>query len=120
MAEAKTGGDGVMGASFKFSLSDNSSAVLHAMKSQVRQGLEQCGVIAQGHATYLCPVDTGRLRASIDYVTDDTSMTVGAATEYAEKVELGGVRQRAQPYIKPAIADHVSEYERAIKEALEN
>lgn len=109
-----------MGVNFRIDVKDDSGTVLRAMKSQVRQGLEQCGLIAQGHATYLCPVDTGRLRASIDYVTDDTSMTVGAATEYAAKVELGGVKQRAQPYIKPAIADHVSEYERAIKEALES
>lgn len=109
-----------MSVNFKVSVKDDSDAVLRAMKSQVRQGLETCGLIAQGHATYMCPVDTGRLRASIDYVTDDTSMTVGSGVEYAAYVELGTYKQRAQPYIKPAIADHIPEYERALKEALES
>lgn len=109
-----------MGVNFKLDVKNDSDMFLRAMKSQVRQGLETCGLIAQGHATYMCPVDTGRLRASIDYVTDDMSMTLGSGVEYAADVELGTYKQRAQPYIKPAIADHVPEYERTLKEALES
>ena len=51
--------------------------------------LTEWGMVAQGFATVNCPVDTGRLRASIVYETDvDTATTViGTNVEYAPIVE---------------------------------
>lgn len=56
-------------------------------------------------AKQLCPVDTGRLRASIqisDFNPDVPSAVVGTNVEYAEYVEYGTSRQSAQPYMRPA------------------
>lgn len=58
-------------------------------------------------AKRLCPVDTGRLRASISHEiqTDSHGLigVVGSNVEYASFVEFGTSRSRAQPYLRPAL-----------------
>lgn len=59
-------------------------------------------------AKRLCPVDTGRLRSSItrgEIARDgnDLVATIGTNVEYARHVEFGTSRQRAQPYLRPAL-----------------
>lgn len=51
-----------------------------------------------------CPVDTGRLRASITAYVDRDKMAalVGSNVEYAIFVELGTNQQQAHPYLYPA------------------
>ena len=73
--------------------------------------LEVIGGRAESYAKQLCPVDTGRLRNSITHaqLTEDTEV-IGTNVEYAPYVELGTSRQRAQPYLRPAAENHVSEY----------
>ena len=56
-------------------------------------------------AKLFCPVDTGRLRSSIQIVEFNPqapSAVVGTDVEYAEYVEFGTSRQSAQPYMRPA------------------
>lgn len=49
------------------------------------------------------PVDTGRLRNSIEVVpVDDKTVSVVATAPYAAHVELGTSDTRAQPFLKPA------------------
>ena len=67
-------------------------------------------IAAQTIASVNCPVKTGRLRASIDYVVvtegegqGRTVGYVGSNVEYARFVELGTSRQAAQPYLRPAL-----------------
>lgn len=58
-------------------------------------------------AQHLCPVDTGRLRASITWEMGADSLgllaMVGSDVEYAPFVELGTSRMRAQPFLRPAL-----------------
>ena len=57
-------------------------------------------------------VRTGNLRSSITHVSDDRSATVGTNVEYAPYVEFGTSRGMApRPYIRPAIENHMTEYE---------
>lgn len=73
------------------------------------------------HAKHIVPVDTGDLRASINYEIRDYTSIIFAGMEYAEKVEKG-LGQRPQPYLKPAITrerdDIVYHIEKEIKENL--
>ena len=85
--------------------------------------LEKCGLVAEGYAKRLCPVDTGRLRNSITHTTRSEPgpvAYVGTNVEYAPYVELGTKRTKAQPYLKPAIANHVDEYKQIIQDELKN
>lgn len=123
---------------------DNTDAVIRASKDQIRRALEECGLTAERHAKEKCPVDTGNLRNSITHQMDgDNKVLIGSAVKYAPYVELGtgkyteGGRktawiyeddkgnwhrtsgQKAQPYLKPALANHVDEYKQIIKANLE-
>lgn len=125
---------------------DNSKEVLEAMQKAAVRALEKCGLTAEGYAKKLCPVDTGNLRNSITHTVDEEEPAayIGSNVEYASYVCLGtgkyypGGRptpwtyqdakgewhwtagSRAQPYIKPAVADHAGTYSNIIKSELED
>lgn len=127
-------------------LTDNSKMVLEEFQTACIRALERCGSQAEGYAKDLVPVDTGRLRNSISHKVDDgePAVYIGSNTSYAPYVELatgiyaeGGrptpwVYQdengnwhwtrgnKAQPFLKPAVADHAKEYQSIIKTELEN
>ncbi len=89
---------------------DNFDLVKSMNETALKQGLEMCAGTAENYAKKLCPVDTGRLRQSIGHSTGDREAVVGTDVEYAEFVELGTRYQHAQPYLKPALAEHAAEY----------
>ena len=80
--------------------------------------LEKIGLVAERYAKQLCPVDTGRLRNSITHGTDANSVYIGTNVEYAPYVELGTRRQHAQPYLRPAITNHMEEYKKILNDML--
>lgn len=73
---------------------------------KVKNAGERSAILLMDTAKSIVPVDTGRLRDSIDYqVTEDAQQItwiISPHTEYAEFVELGTYRQAAQPYMRPA------------------
>lgn len=129
-----------------FSVKDHSREMIEQMNELVEKALEQCGMTAEGYAKRLCPVDQGRLRNSIAHTVesdgDKYTAVIGSPVEYAPYVELGtgqyypGGRptpwvyqdekgnwhktkgNEPQPYMKPAIADHVSQYKGIIERTL--
>lgn len=128
-------------------ITDNSGKVKEEFQAAVLRALEKCGLTAEGYAKKLAPVDTGNLRNSITHVVDEAEPAayVGSAVEYAVYQELGtgiyypeGGRQepwvyqdakgnyhmtrgtKAQPFLKPAVADHVQQYKSIIESELKN
>ena len=125
---------------------NNSDEVLAAIREAASRALEKCGLVAEGYAKRLCPVDTGNLRNSITHKVDAHAGAayIGTNVEYAPYVELGtgvytsGGRptpwvyqdakgnwhmtngQRAQPFIKPAVADHAQTYRNIIEDEMKN
>lgn len=130
----------------KVDFTDNSKEVLDAMHEAAARALEKCGLVAEGYAKKLCPVDTGNLRNSITHTVDEQepAAIIGTNNEYAAYVELGtgkyaeGGRptpwvyqdakgnwhmthgQRAQPFLKPAVADHAAQYRDILESELKN
>lgn len=129
----------------KITLEDHSAEVLEALESACQRALEKCGLVAEGYAKKLCPVDTGNLRNSITHTVADSgerAAYVGTNSEYGVYVECGtgvyypGGRQtpcvyqdakgdwhlthgqRAKPYTKSAVADHVDQYKKIIESEL--
>jgi HK97 gp10 family phage protein len=97
---------------------DNTEKVLEAFVKQVNQGLNAIGLQAEKYAKQLCPVDTGRLRNSITHVVDGNDVYVGTNVEYGKYVELGTVKQKAQPYLKPAATEHGEDYKKILEHYL--
>lgn len=132
----------------KVEVIDNSQIVLDKFTAAIMRAMEMCGLSGENFAKALCPVDTGNLRNSITHtvkVGDGTGEAIiGTNSQYAPYVEFGtgiyypgGRRgpwvyqdakgnwhmtngQRAQPYLKPAVADHVDTYRGIIESELKN
>lgn len=125
---------------------DNSGAILSAFHSAVEKALEECGLVAEGYAKKLAPVDTGNLRNSISHKVDpeEPAVYIGSNSLYAAYQEFGtgiyteGGRDtpwvyqdakgnwhwtrgnKAQPFLKPAVADHARQYSKIIEQELKN
>lgn len=127
---------------------DNSQKILDEFHDAALRALERCGSQAEGYAKDLAPVDTGNLRNSISHKVDpdEPAAYVGTDTEYAPYVEFGtgiyaeggGGRptpwvyqddegnwhwtagNKAQPFLKPAVADHAQTYRNIIEDELKN
>lgn len=125
---------------------DNSKMVLEEFQVACLRALERCGMEAEGYAKDLAPVDTGNLRNSISHKVDpeEPAVYIGTNVEYAAFVELAtgiyaeGGRQdpwvyqddegnwhwtrgnKAQPFLKPAVANHKETYRRIIEDELKS
>lgn len=129
----------------KITLEDHSDEVYKELEAACQRALEKCGLVGEGYAKKLCPVDTGNLRNSITHTVADNgerAAYVGTNSEYGVYVECGtgiyypGGRQtplvyqdakgdwhlthgqRAKPFIKPAVAEHGEQYKRIIEAEL--
>ena len=102
------------------SFEDHSAEVIDAKNAAIARALEAMGLQAEGYAKMLAPVDTGRLRNSLthDVRPDEEAVYIGTNVEYAPFVEYGTRRSKAQPYLEPAIQNHLGEYERIAKSYL--
>lgn len=95
---------------------DNSDEFRDGLDAALTRALEKVGLVAEGYAKRLCPVDTGRLRNSITHAMEGSeAVVIGTNVEYGPYVELGTSRQKAQPFLRPAAQDHVGEYRRIIE-----
>lgn len=99
---------------------DNTEAFKSALSEQIEQALMAIGLTAESYAKRDCPVDTGRLRNSITHQVraGEQAVYIGTNVEYAPFVELGTSRMRARPFLKPAAADHRSQYKAIVEAAL--
>lgn len=81
--------------------------VLGRMSDEVRRAVVQTGVDVQNRARELCPVDTGRLRASIVHRTEgggrSVGVVIGTNVSYAADVEYGTAPHVILPTNKKAL-----------------
>ena len=126
---------------YKIVLTDNSPEVRAAVANAISRAFDAIGETAAGYAedniTKNGSVDTGNLRGSLTYTHDENTVTIGTNVEYAAPVELGHRQEPGRyvpaigkrlvrdyvppkPYLKPAVTDHISEYQGLLKESLEN
>lgn len=121
-----------------FEFTSNVDQVKRMTEAAKVAALEKMGGTAETYAKKYCPVDTGRLRASITHQKqDEDTMLVGTNVEYAPYVELGHDQEagryvpalgkrlvashvEGKPYIRPAIENHVSEYRKIVEDEMKN
>lgn len=84
--------------------------ILGDLGDQVEAALEEMGLVGEGFAKLKCPVDTGNLRNSIGHDHDQDTAYIGTNVEYGPYVEMGTSRTRAQPFLQPAVENHVDVY----------
>ena len=103
-----------------YTYKDNTNEVLAALKKAKKRGLEAIGLTAEGYAKKDTPVDTGRLRNSISYATDDEAAYIGTNVEYAPYVELGARGRQGVHMLQRAATEHADEYKQIMEDALKN
>lgn len=52
--------------------------------------------------------------------SNKSAVYIGTNVEYAAYVELGTIKQKAKPYLKPAVADHAQTYRKIIEGEMKN
>ena len=87
--------------------------------------LNEWGIVAQDFATINCPVDTGRLRASITYETDVSEGTtiVGTNVEYAPIVEANDNaihKTGSAHFMRDSVANNTSTYQSIAEKGLKS
>lgn len=101
---------------------DRVKEAIAAKDEAVRVALVKIGLLAERYAkealTEQKAVDTGRLRNSVSNQHDENTVYVGTNVEYAPYIEFGARSMPPRPYLKPAIADHVDEYEKILENSL--
>lgn len=80
--------------------------------AKVLKALEEIGLMGEGYAKLLCPVDTGNLRNSLTHqvIVDEKRVYIGTNVEYGKYVELGTAKMAKRPYLEPAVKGHMEEY----------
>lgn len=127
---------------------NNSVQVGEAFRAACLRALERCGLVGEGYAKDLAPVDTGRGRNSISHKVDESEPAayIGTNLDYMIYQELGtgiyaeggGGRPTpwvyqddngnwhwtagnpAQPFLAPAVKDHQQTYRNIIEDELQN
>ena len=84
-----------------------------------RQALEICGQTWENHARDYAPVDTGRLKNSIEHhLQGNDTVVIQTNVEYAVYQEMGTSKQSGTPFLKPSGENHLSEYKNIIEQTL--
>ena len=129
---------------------DNTEEIIKMSREAARKALTEIGLLSERYAKQGCVVDTGLLRNSITFALDgeaaytgeykadrggktgaysgaapkegagSNAVYVGSNVEYAPYVELGTSKQKAKPFLRPAIQDHSGEFEAVVKKNMEN
>ncbi|MCI5605810.1 MAG: HK97 gp10 family phage protein [Clostridia bacterium] len=86
--------------------------------SKVSAAVAKGGMLVEGEAKALCPVDTGNLRQSITSQPSGMRCDIGTNVEYAMYVEFGTYKMAAQPYLVPGLKNKSDEVIELIKDAL--
>lgn len=91
-------------------MSDDLSAIFAAMdafvaslEDKVDQAVQGAGIETEAEAKKAAPVDTGRLRSSIQYARQEKmKCSVGTNVSYAIYQEYGTYKSPAHPFLFPA------------------
>ena len=99
---------------------DRTEEVNEEIISALERAFTVIGLEASGYASALSPVDTGRLRSSLTFKVDGNSkgVTIGTNVEYAPYQEFGTSKMTASPFLRPAIENHLTEYENVLRTEL--
>lgn len=102
--------------------SDELAAALRQIAAQApdlaARVLDNAAMRVEASAKQRCPVDTGRLRSSIQVGGDGLQRTVGTNVEYGPYIEFGTSKRPAKPFLGPAAEQERPKFEAAVEAAL--
>ena len=86
----------------------------------LQKDIEKAALTLEKNAKQNCPVDTGKLRASITTEVGNLEAEVGTNVEYAPYVELGARGRDGKHMLQRAATEHTDEYKRLMEDSMKN
>jgi hypothetical protein len=100
-------------------IESNVEAVTAEMKEKMAVWLDAIGLDAASTAASVAPVDTGRLKTSIDHAVVDNEVYIGTNVEYAPYQEFGTSRNvPGRHFLQFGATAHLAEYQALLEEKL--
>lgn len=102
------------------SFTSHKDEALRGLDQKMQKANEIIGGMAEGYAKGYAPVDTGNLRNSISHTAENNFRTVviGTNVYYAPFQELGTSKIKAHPYLRPAIENHIKDYQAVLEQVM--
>ena len=83
--------------------------VLKAIDTKQKEALSEIGSMLDGEIKDVVPVDTGKLKDSVEHELSRNKLYVGARAEYAKEIELGTSKAEAQPFLNNTVMENLDE-----------
>lgn len=102
-------------------INDNTEQALSELERKTKLALQAVGTQVEKHAKEECPVDTGRLRNSINYKVVGDAIYVGTNVEYAPAVEYGDSAKHTTGnahFLEHSVTNHREEYKTLAKKIM--
>lgn len=112
--------------SFNVKITDNSEAFIDEARRKALTAVTEAAEFVVSEAKRNCPVDTGRLRDSIEYSSgtefETAAANIGSDVEYAVDVELKSIAHRngKAHFLRDAIQDNRNKIHNIIEAAMKN
>lgn len=92
-------------------ITNNTNQVFSEIDDAIKNALEDMARQCEHHARQdYVPVDTGRLKNSIQHDVKGYTARIGSDVEYAGYVEFGTSKMTARKYLRRALENHLQEY----------
>lgn len=84
-------------------MKSNRREVSQTLRREIDDRLEKSGLLISNAAKQFSPIDTGRLRASIQSVKEGNTVYIGTNVYYGVYQELGTRYQSGTPFLRPGL-----------------
>lgn len=99
---------------------NNAAVIAEAINDAIVAAMEEIGLVAEGAAKRLCPVDTGRLRNSITHAfLDEHTVAIGTNVEYAPYVHNGTSTRKGRPFLVEAANNNQGRFNSIMRKHLQ-
>lgn len=97
--------------SMSVSFRDNTDAIIDMINAKVKEALQEMGIKAVSEIKANAPVDTGTLRRSYTYITENFSVIVGTDVDYSIYVEFKPSNRSGRPHFRNSLESLQQEFE---------
>lgn len=100
---------------------NNTVRIKLAINDAIVRALEEIGLVAEGAAKRLCPVDTGRLRNSITHaLMGNDTVIIGTNVEYGLFVHEKTHNRAGTPFLTQAVTNNAKRFESILRKHMQN
>ncbi|MCP4393644.1 MAG: HK97 gp10 family phage protein [Alphaproteobacteria bacterium] len=78
------------------------------MQATKKKALLAVGIYAVGKMKRLVPVDTGRLKSSLQYHEESEELYIGSGPVDGQPVHYATFMEKQRPFIKPGVFDNIN------------